>query len=184
MLCKQSCFRKVLYGVVQRFCECFNKRAASGGAGFIQLHAVNHVVFDLDTFHILAADIEDAVYVRVKEGRGVIVGDGLHLALVQHQRGLYQSFAVAGRTGPGNIGFLRKLMVDVEDRPDRRAERIAVIITVERVQQRAVLCHQSGFCCGRAGIDTEKTVSLVRRKRTCRDTVAALTCEKVAVVFF
>ena len=43
------------------------------------------VIFDLDAFHVLAADVKDAVYVRIKEGSSVVMGDGLHLAFVQHQ---------------------------------------------------------------------------------------------------
>ena len=43
------------------------------------------LVLDLDAFHVLAADVQDAVYVRIKEGSCVVMGDGLHLALIQHQ---------------------------------------------------------------------------------------------------
>ena len=57
------------------------------------------LIFDLDAFHILTADVQDAVYVRIKEGSGVVVGDGLHLALVQHQAGFDQGLAVTGGAG-------------------------------------------------------------------------------------
>ena len=42
------------------------------------------LILDLDTFHILTADIQNAVYFRIKEGSSVVVGDGLYFALIQH----------------------------------------------------------------------------------------------------
>ena len=45
-------------------------------------------IFNLDAFHVLAADVQDTVHVRIKEGSRVVMGDGLHLALIQHQRRL------------------------------------------------------------------------------------------------
>ena len=36
----------------------------------------------LDALHVLAADVQNTVYIRFKEGSRVVVGDGLHLALV------------------------------------------------------------------------------------------------------
>ena len=43
------------------------------------------MIFDLNAFHILTADVQDAVYIRIKEGGGIIMGDGLNLTLVQHE---------------------------------------------------------------------------------------------------
>ena len=45
-------------------------------------------IFDLDAFHVLTADVEDAVYLRIKERGGIVVGDGLNLALVEHEGSL------------------------------------------------------------------------------------------------
>ena len=75
---------KIFYGIVQGFCEGFNKGTAAGGAGFIKLHAVYGLILYLNTLHILPADVQDAVHIRLEEGSGVVVGTGLHFALVQH----------------------------------------------------------------------------------------------------
>src|SRR5699024_8039728 len=83
VLGEKRSLREVLHAVVQRFRECFDERAASGRAGFVQLYAVDGLVLDLDASHILSADIQNAVYLRIKEGRRVTMGEGLHFALVQ-----------------------------------------------------------------------------------------------------
>ena len=40
------------------------------------------MIFDLDTLHILAADIQDTVHIRIEESGGVVMGHGFHLAVV------------------------------------------------------------------------------------------------------
>ena len=51
----------------------------------IQLDAVDGAVFDLDAFHVLTADVENAVNLRIEERGGVVVRNGLDLALVEHR---------------------------------------------------------------------------------------------------
>ena len=43
----------------------------------------NGVILDLDTFHILTADIQDAVYFRIKEGSCVIMGNCFDFTFVK-----------------------------------------------------------------------------------------------------
>ena len=49
---------------------------------FIQLYAVNRLILDLDTFHILASDIQDTIYIRFKEGCGIVMRNCLYLSFV------------------------------------------------------------------------------------------------------
>ncbi len=65
------------------FCKGFDKGSASGRAGLIQLYAVNRLIFDLDTLHILAADIKDTVYIWLEEGSRIVVCDSFYFAFVQ-----------------------------------------------------------------------------------------------------
>ena len=83
---RKKCFMcKILYGVVQGFGKSLDKGTASGRTCFVELYAVYSLILDLDTFHILTTDIEDAVYGRIEECRRVVVGDRLDLALIQHE---------------------------------------------------------------------------------------------------
>ena len=109
MLCKKGCFCEVLHTVVQRFCKGFNKGTAPGRAGFIKLHTVYSLIFDLDALHILSADIKDAVYLRVKKGGGIIMGNCFHFSLVKEKGCFDQSFSVSCGTGIGNMGILWQL---------------------------------------------------------------------------
>ena len=60
----------------------FDEGAAAGGAGLVQLNAVNGSVLDLDTFHVLPANVQDTVHFRLKKRRGIVVGDRLHFPFV------------------------------------------------------------------------------------------------------
>ncbi len=80
---EQCGVRKILHTVIQRFGERFDERAAAGGTCFIELYAVNGLVLNLDTFHILSADVQYTVHFRVEESGGLIVRDGFHFAVIQ-----------------------------------------------------------------------------------------------------
>ena len=67
----------------------------SGGAGFIELYAVNSMIFDLDTFHILTADVEDTVHIRFKERSGIVMGHRFHFALILSLIHIYISMKYA-----------------------------------------------------------------------------------------
>ena len=67
--------------------EVFQKRTAAGGAGLVEHHAVYGAVFQADALHVLSADVQHAVHLRVEKGSRRGVGDGLHLALVQMEGG-------------------------------------------------------------------------------------------------
>ena len=85
MLGKQCFLCKILYTEVKGFRKGRNKGTASGGAGCIQLYTVYSLVLNLDTFHILPADIENTIYLRIKESGSIVVGNGFHFTFIQHQ---------------------------------------------------------------------------------------------------
>ena len=118
MLCKNSSFCEILYCIIQGFGKGFNKGTATGGTCFIQLYAVNGLVADFDTFHILSADIQDTVYLRVKESSCIVMGYGLNLALIQEQGRFDQSLAVTCRTGISNLCIFGKQFVNLFNRTD------------------------------------------------------------------
>ena len=70
------------------------------------------MVFDFDTFHILSADVKDAIHFRIEECGGIIMGHCLHFTVVQQEGCLHQGFPVSGGTGTDNMYILRQLFVD------------------------------------------------------------------------
>ena len=87
ILCKECGLCEINHAVIQGLCKCLDERATARGAGLVQLHAVDGAVLDLDALHVLTADVEDAVYIRLKECSRIVVGDRLDLALVEHECG-------------------------------------------------------------------------------------------------
>ena len=83
VLCKECGLGKVLHGVGEGLCKGLDKGPAAGGAGLVQGDGIHRTIFDADALHVLAADVQDAVDVRIKVGGAVVVGDGLHLAVVE-----------------------------------------------------------------------------------------------------
>ena len=119
VFCKKSGFGEILHTVVQRFCKRFNERTAAGGACFVELYAVNGLIFDFDTFHILTTDIQDTVYFRIKESRCIIMRYRFDFPFIEQESRLDQCLAVAGRTGTDDPGGVRQLFVNILDRTDR-----------------------------------------------------------------
>ena len=152
---------EVFHAVVQGFCKCLDERTASRGAGLIELNAVHGLVLDLDAFHILAADVQDAVHIRLEKCGRIVVGDGLYLAFVQHERGFDERLAVAGGAGVYDLHIPRELFVDLFDGADGRAQRVAVVIMVEGIEEGSVLADQSRLGGGGAGVDAEEGLSPV-----------------------
>ena len=183
MLREQCFFCKILNAVVQGLGKVFNKGTAAGRTGLVQKNAVHGVIFDLDALHVLAADVQDAVHIRIKEGGGGVVGDGLHLALIQHKSRLDQRLAVSGGTGVGNMGGIWHLRIDFLDGADGGGQRIPLVVAVERVEQRSVFTHHRRFGGGGAGIDAQITAALVGGKIRSGHIVDTLTLQEGIILF-
>ena len=175
MLGKKRRLGKILYGVVQGFSKGLNKGTAAGGAGLVQLHTVYGVVLDADTFHILTADIQDTVHVRIKEFSGVIMRNSLNFALVQHEGCLNQGLAVAGGAGTGNARVLRKEPVDILDGADGGRQGVTIVTAVEGIKQGSVLTYQRSLGGGASGVDAEEAVALIGLEITAHNLMTAVT---------
>ena len=181
---KQSLFGKIDNAVVQGFCKSLNERTAAGGAGFVKLYAVDGAVFNLDALHILSADIQNAVHIRFKGRRRIIVGDGFNLALIQHQRRFQQRLTVAGGTGVYDIGLFGNDIVYLLHCADCGSQRTAVIIAVKMVQQGSVFADKRHLCSGGTGVDAQIAVSLISGDIRFPDIVAFVASGKFGVSLF
>ena len=119
------------------------------------------MILDLDTFHILTADIEDTVDLRIKESGCIIVRYSFNLALVKHQSSFDQCFTVTGGAGVGDPGSVRHLGIDFLHGTDGGCQWIPVVVVIERIQQGTIFTDQSSFCCGGSCIDTKETVAFI-----------------------
>ncbi len=106
MLGKESGFCEIFHTVVQRFGKSLDEGAAAGGTCLVELDTVYRLVLNLDTFHVLTADIKNTVNLRIEESSRIVVRYGFHFAVVQQKGGFHQCFAVAGRAGTDNFSGL------------------------------------------------------------------------------
>ena len=165
----KECFvREFLRCHAKRVGEILEERAAAGRAGLVQKHRVDRAVLELDTLHVLSADIEHAVDLRVEERRGGAVGDGLDLALVERERGLEQRFAVACGAGARDMRARGKRFAQRMYGLHGSLDGIALIVGVERVQKLALFANERELCRRRARVEAEKAVAIIRCKIAAR----------------
>ena len=118
MGCKQCRLCKVLHGIVQGFGKGFDKGAAAGGTGFVKLDTVYRLAFNFDAFHVLAADIQDTVYLGIEKRGGIIVCHCLYFPVIQQKSRLHKCFPISCGAGAHNTDAFRKLGIDFPDCPD------------------------------------------------------------------
>ena len=158
---KKGCLCKILNREVQGSGKGLKEGTASGRACFVELYIVHRMIFDADAFHILAADIQDAVYIRIKKLRSIIMGNGLYLSFIQHKRRLHKRFSVAGGTGTDNMGIRGKLRIQVLQRFQCDMQGASIIMMIEGIEERTVFSHQCDLCRGGACVNAEITVSFI-----------------------
>ena len=183
VFCKKGSLGEILYGVVQGLGKGFDKGTTAGGTCLVQLYTVYGLITDLDTFHILSADIYNTVNLRVEESCCIVMGNGLNFAFIQQQSSLHQRLAVTCGTGKCNVGILWKNAVDLLDRTDGCLKRASVIIAVEGVKQGPVLTYKSSLGGGGACIDTQIAVSVILGKIALLYLIGTLTLIKCLIVF-
>ena len=147
------------------------------------MNAVHGLIFDFDTFHVLAADIQDTVHVRVKESGGIVMCHSLYLAVIQQKGRFHQCFPVTGRAGADDVNAFRKQAVDFLEGADSGLKGTAVVAAVERVKQGTIVAYQSHFRGGGTGIDAQKTVSLISGQVTGGNMVGVMSFTESFIFF-
>ena len=158
---KQRFLGKSLGAVAQGIGEVFDEGAAAGGAGFVQQNSVHAAVFQLDALHILPADVQHAVHLRVKKRGGGAVGDGFHLALVQTESRFQEGFSVACGAGAGDVRALGQLVPETRHGIHGGADGIALIVGVIGKEKLAVAADERHLRGGGTGVNAEETVALI-----------------------
>ena len=141
------------------------------------------MVFYFYAFHILTADIQDTVYLRIKEGRCVVVGYCLHFPFIQKESSFYQCLPVSGGAGVRNFRLTGQMAVDFLNGTDTGSQGIAVIVAVKGIEQGAVFPHQCSFCCCGAGVNAQIAVSAVTGNVTGYYIVMALPLIEFIIIF-
>ena len=135
--------------------EGLNKAAAARGTSFVEHNGVHGAVADFEALHILAADVDDKVHVRVEVGGGVVVGYRLHQAQVAAEGVFDQILTVAGDgTAPDDDPVTAELVDVLQLLPDD-GHRVAQIGVVVGVKQAAVGSDEGQLGGGGTGVNAQ-----------------------------
>ena len=142
------------------------------------------MILDTDALHVLTAYVKNAVDIRIEELGSIIVGDGLDLSLIEHERGFDQGFTVACGAGTGNCNALRHMLVDFLNCVDRCLQRISVVRPIGRIEKLAIFRNES--CLGRraAGVYAKVCPVSVLLKIALGHLIAVLTFFELLVRSF
>ena len=141
--------------------KVFDEGAAAGGAGLIQEHRIHGAVSELDALHVLPADIQYAVNLRVEESRRRAVGDGLHFALIQGKGGFEQALAVAGRAGAHDPRAFGHDLTQTLDGGNRGFDGVSLVGGVEGEEKLPLSADEGKLRRGGARVDAEEAVAPV-----------------------
>ena len=122
---------------------------------------LDDTVFDLQTLHVLAANIKNEINVWDKCLSTAQVSNGLNLARVCAQSLDQDTLAITGGCDVTDDAVGRHLVVDGVHDFASSAQDIAVVIVVPGVKQLALLANNSSLHGGRACVDTDEHAAVV-----------------------
>ena len=165
---KERLVRELLRRHAEGVGKVFKERAAAGRAGLVQKHRVHRAVLELDALHVLPADIEHAVDLRVEKRGGGAVGDGLDLALVEREGGFEQCLTVARGAGARDARARGQKPAQRADGLHSGLDGVALVVRIERPEKLALFAHERELRRGRARVEAEKAVAIIRCKIAAR----------------
>ena len=163
--------------------EILDERAAARRTRFVQHDVVHAAVPDLHELHVLTADIEDAVHIRLEILRRVEMRDGLHFALVERERILQELFPVTGRAGVGDACARVHARKHIQKRIPADTEGLALVISIPGIKQIAVRGDQNDLHRSRTRVDTQEAVPLIRREVALLHLILRLALQECPVGF-
>ena len=93
----------------------------------------------MNALHVLSADVQDTIHIRLKERSGIVVGDGLNLAFIQLKSGLKKRFSVTGGAGVGDFRIGGKLFFNFTNRTHGSFNGRTFISGIKGIEQFSVL---------------------------------------------
>ena len=93
----------------------------------------------MNALHVLSADVQDAVHIRLKERSGIVVSNGLYLTLIQLKGRLKKRFSITGGAGVGYFRIGGKLFLNLGYSSHGCLNRRTLISGIKGIEQFSVL---------------------------------------------
>ena len=132
---------KVRKGEAQLFCVRFNKRAAARGTRFIEFDVRDGPARDLQTLHVLAADINHVTCLGVKSDRRALVRKCFHFVKLSAESRLSKACAIARCADCADLRTLGKSVNEFEHFRNEFWQRIAFIVAVPIGENLAIVIN-------------------------------------------
>ena len=143
---------------------------------------LNDAVFDLQTLHVLAANIKNEINVWDKCLSATQVSNSLNLARVCAEGLNQDALTITGSCDVANNAVGRHLVVDGVHNLTSSAQNIAVVIVVPGVKKLALLANNSSLHGGRTCVDADEHASVVVGQLAFGDYLLVVTSLEVVKV--
>ena len=138
-----------------------NKGTAACRASLVQHDVLNDAVFDLQTLHVLAANIKNEINVWDKCLSATQVSNSLNLARVCAESLNQDALTITGGCDVTDDAVGRHLVVDGVHNLASGTQNVAVIIVVPGVKKLALLANNCSFHGSRTCVNTDEYATVV-----------------------
>ena len=128
--CKQAQFGIVGNRVAHGFGKRLDEASAAGRARLVEHNGIHGIVANLETFHILAADVDNVIHIRVKVLRGGKVSHRFHQPQVAAERIFDQLLAVTCHSTASDADAVFALLINPAQLLEHNVNRIALVRTI------------------------------------------------------
>ena len=166
----QRLLGEVLHGEVQAGGEGLDEATAAGRAALVEHDVLDHSVLHRHALHILPADIQDEIDLRVELACAAQMRHGLYLAAIRLDGLEQKGLAVAGRGGVPDVherlalGIFGDALLELAEHAACSAQHVAFVVGVKAIEHFAALADKGAFERGGAGIDAQVGLSAVIRQ--------------------
>ena len=163
---KKADLSEFLRAIAENLRKGLQKAATAAGAGLVQKDIIDGSIMNLEAFHVLPADVEDEIHVRLQMLGGIKMGHGFHEAIIKAEGMTNQILAIT-RDRTGQKLAMRIIFIKCSQIIAHSDHGIALIALVEGIQKLARGTHHGDFDGRAAGVNADKGLLGLFWSRNC-----------------
>ena len=169
---------------VEALRECLDEGAAARGAGFVELHLLNHAVMRLQALHILTADIDHIGGLRVKECRGAQMRHGFHFTQRCSKDRCRQISAVTRGADTPDLSAFRHLFQQLNHMRKKRRQHGTRVAAIPGLHDAGFAVEHDSLHGGGTEVHTHPEIPLRFGNRSPGSHLAAVIREELLILLF